>query len=367
MNTNKSGGVGKLVAFFVIAVTMLLAFGLVADGWQLFDENEPDSGKDADKGGETDENTDGNQENEGEDEPDVYIPQYTDILTGYETTEDASRERPIAYVMNPSAPLYGISGADITVEIPVEMGDTRFLAISSGIRELGKIGSLTATRNYISNIAKYFGAIIVANGSDDSVEYSGCDLSSSSFDLTENIGYSYTEYTHFVYTNHDLIRAGIKNAGISSAQTSQVSIPYRFGVSSPGTSTARTVSIAFSDGKTTELYYSDSDKAYTLSKGGVIIKDTLYDKVCKYENVFVLFADTVTYESADGCAMVMNTTDSGIGFYISGGTAKSISWQGSVAGNMVFYDESGEILTVNCGKSYIAFAKSSMISSVTIS
>ena len=372
MNTNKTGGIGKLVAFFAIAVAMLFAFGLVADGWQLFDPNEPDSGEDATEGNETDENTDGNQEPEIPEEPEVYIPEYTDPLTGLETTEESARYRPIAFVMNPQAPLYGISGADILAEIPVEGGETRLLAITSGKKKLGKIGSLAATRDYISNISKFFGAVIVSAGDDDKIEYSGCDVTSSSFDLSKQSGYSYTEYTHFHYTNDDLILAGLTNSGISTMNNAAISLPYRFlpfDAESPiiGTESARCATLQYSESSSTELYFSDDDGRYTLSKGGVIKKDMLNDKPLKFDNVFILFADTVTYENADGSSMIMNTVGGGVGYYLTGGTLTKISWESTLSGSMTFHTEDGQPLTVNRGTSYIGIKKSSKIADVKIS
>ena len=153
MKSLKTNSLQRLLSFLLIAVLLVCVIGFAASGWQSETKDEPDSGKVDDSIDKTDENTDGNQENSDMDESETVILKYTDALTGYETTEEASRERPIAYILNPSAPLYSISAADIAVEIPTEDGDTRFVAISSGIRELGKIGSLSATRNYISNIA----------------------------------------------------------------------------------------------------------------------------------------------------------------------------------------------------------------------
>ena len=45
------------------------------------------------------------------------------------------------------------------------------------------------------------------------------------------------------------------------------------------------------------------------------------------------------------------------GYYISNGAVQKISWEkdgGKESSRLKFYDENGEELTINCGKSYIA-------------
>ena len=366
MNTQKNGNYAKLIAFFLVAVILVGTFGLAAEGWQSTSENESDSGKVDNNSDKADENKD--DENK---EPEVYIPEFVSSLSGLEVTEAISRQRPVCFVMDSSSPLYGISGAEVVVEIPTEDGKTRLLALSSNARELGKIGSLAPTRGYISNIAKYFGAVLVSAGEDGSVQYDSFDISQSHFDTTENTGYSYTEYTHFVYTNGALIGAGLANSNIGTALNNHQQTPYKFSEFGAGkilgTTVARSVILPYSPSSGTELYYSEEEEKYILSKGGVQKTDMLTDKALSYDNVFVLFSDTVTYESALGTEMVMSTATGGAGYYISAGYATAISWQVSSSGNITFFDASGAKLTVNRGTSYVGFIKSSLANSFKFS
>ena len=79
----------------------------------------------------------------------------------------------------------------------------------------------------------------------------------------------------------------------------------------------------------------------------------LTDDALAYDNVFILFADTVTYESASSSQMVMNTAGGGVGYYVTGGTVTAIRYEASLSGELAFYTEGGERLTVNRGTSYI--------------
>ena len=368
MNNAKTSNYGKLIAFFLIASVLVCTVGFAADGWQATTQTKPDSGNVGENTDDADENKDGNDE---PDTPSVYIPEHVSALTGLETTPELAMKRPVCFVMSSTSPLYGISSADVVVEMPTEGGETRLLAFVSDTKDIGKIGSLTPTRKYISNIARYFGAITVANGNDDSIVYEGCDLASSYFDLSIESGYHYTEYTHFLYTNGALIGAGISNANIGTALNTRHTLPYSFtdfgAERVSGTETARSVSIPYSKGSETEFYYSDASGKYTLAKGGAPKVDMLNDETLAYDNLFILFADTVTYESADASQMVMNTVSSGSGYYLSGGTAMAIRYEASLDGEMIFYNESGERLTVNRGTSYIGFVKSSMKSEIRLS
>lgn len=374
MNTSKAGNYGKMIAFFIVAVILLCSFGFAADGWQSL-ATQPDSGKVEDTNDNADENTDGGDENPEvpiePSEPEIYIPEYVNFITGTETSGELARSRPTCFVMSSASPLYGTSGADLIAEFPLEDGTTRLLVFTQDARSLGKIGSIAPSRRYISNVAKFFGAISVLNGYDDTVDYVGCDMTSSAFDLSVHSGYHYTEYTHFAYSNGALINAGIANANIGTAVNARQPLPYTFtpfgGEDILGDTSARSIILPFSSSSETELYYSEEDKTYLFSKGGISKNDMLNDGEVRFDNAFILFADTVTYESAEASEMVMDTVGAGIGYYFTRGTAVKIIWESDAAGTMTFYTEGGEKLTVNRGSSYIGFLKSSMINDVKFS
>ncbi len=369
MNKAKNGNYGKLAAFFLVAVIFLCAFGFAAEGWQTETPNEPDSGDvvpGEDDG--ADENKDGLQDNTQAPEiPEIYVPEHVNPLTGLECDKSTAFTAHTAFTFDTGAPMYGISYADVAIEFPVEDGATRLLAFISDIDKLGKVGSLAPTRGYISNLALPFGARLVALGSDDSINYEYTDVSGSFLNLSESSGYHYTEYTHFNYSNGHLIKAGLS----SKQNPGAPSLPYRFtDFGADKTSyrtTATSVTIPYSKGSETELKYSDKDSKYCFGKNGVGKSDLLTDKAVTFDNVFILFADTITYETAVATQMVMDTVSGGSGYYLTGGTSAYITWSVDESGNYLFADENGEMLTVNRGSSYIGFVKSSMSAEVKIS
>lgn len=372
MNKTKSNSYGKLLVFFLVAIALLCAFGFAADGWQLNTDSKPDSGSADNNNGEADENTNGDTAGDNSEQspnkPEMYIPEYINYITGTETTEQLSLTRPKAFIMSTAAPLYGISSSELMIEFPMEDGSTRLLSFITDTSALGKIGSVTPTRAYISNLAKAFGGILVSNGKDDKRVYESLSILGSHFDFSLYPDYHYTEYTHYSYTNSDLINSGILNANISSLVNSRPTLPYQFvefgNDEVIGDKPALKVTLPFSELSDTELRYSSKDGCYSFMKGGALKKDMLNDKGVSFKNVFILFADSVTYEGEAGVEMIMDTMSGGKGYYLSDGTLMRILWSVD-EGQLTFTNENGETLVVNRGTSYIGFMKSSKINDIT--
>ena len=373
MNNSKAGSYGKLIAFFLVAVIVLCAFGFAVEGWQTRDNT---SGTNS--GINTPGNTQGgdNQSSSAlpvpvpEPEP-PKPPEHTDYITGLEISAEEAGIKHICFTVDSLAPLYGIHGAQMIIEIPIENNDTRYLVFKRESKSIGKIGSIAPTRAYLSTLAKSFSSVLVSLGADDTVNYSATDISGMHFDLTKNTGYSYSEYSKYHYSNGELISAGLTNSGISVLRPTTHVMPYNFteffAEATKGNMPAQSVTLPYGDTASTSLSYSQQNSTYILSKNGSTKLDTLTDSALEFTNVFVLFADSVTYEGEGGSEMVMNTTGSGKGVYLTAGTAQNISWISDASGAMTFLDESGKILTVNRGTSYIGFVKSAKMNDVKFS
>lgn len=364
MKKTKVSGLFRLIAFLLIATVLLCIFGFSAGGWQSMANQDLDSDKAVAPSGDVDEN----KAPPLTENPTPQIRFY-DYLTGLEISEEDSHIRKAAFVMNSSSPAYGLSSGELVIEFPTESGETRLLMYTKAINSLGKIGAIAPTRGFISDMIGSFDGILVAAGCDDTVDYSSYDVSGKLFDLSEVTGYSYTEYTHFIYSNHDLIKAGLTNNGFSLVSGASQPLPYYISTDpdykSGGSVSATSAILSFSDKKTTELYYSKDDARYYLYENGTKKSDALYDKPISYKNVFILYADSVTYETEDSSELIIDTGSGGRGYYISGGVAKEFSWE-NVNGAMKFKNASGETLTVSPGESYIGFLKSSERDSLTI-
>jgi hypothetical protein len=369
----QTGNLAKLVAFFVIAVVITCTVSFAANGWQSFINDEADSDKivaDNNSGSDnSDDNKDG--ENSGEDVPVVLpTPKYYHQITGLETDLESSLKRPLSLCFGSTEPLYGISSSYLTIEFPTEYGNSRFLCFTDEAKSLGKIGSLSPSRGYISNLATYFGGILLSYGKDDTFEYD-CKEPGDILDFSETSGYCYTECNTFVYTNGDLVNAFLNNTRISQASSEICNLPYSF--LEPDVqfkikgNNATTLSITYSDGNSTQLNYSNTDGCYILSKNSMIKNDLLNDKPMKYDNAFILYANSTTYETEENTELILDTYTKGSGIYASNGKYVEMTWERDFSGNLIFLDAEGNRLTVNRGTSYIAFVKASSKSSVKIS
>ena len=354
MKKSKPSSYLKVIAFVLIAIVVISAVGFVSNGWQpIIDPS--------DKG-----NTEGEKPSgsEGEDVlggsqdiPVVVEPKYYSYLTGLETTEQLSRKLPLVFLSDPSAPLYGVSGSPLTVEFPTENG-TRILVFSNSATALGKIGPIKPTRAFASRLLNSFGGVILSLGEDDILDYGASDTEQPAIDLTKLSGHHYTE-PEGSFTNGDLVKAALGIIESPDTVKEGHRLPYCF--ADPDDEIlafdlkANALSIPLGT-ESTELKYDREAKCYQYYKGGTPKQDMLNANTLSYDNVFVLLADSITYETADGTELVMRTDGSGIGYYLTGGTYTQFKWIYE-NGNMIFYDEHDNKLTVNRGTSYLSFVK----------
>ncbi len=373
MNWLKNGNLAKLVAFFVITIVLTCTVAYAAGGWQqpggnnIPDNSDDGTGENIPPNANVDENT--NNTNPPEEIPEIKpVPEFLHSITGLEITKDESYKKPICVVFDPTQPLYSISSAYLVAELPTEDG-TRMICFTDDALKTGKIGSLAPTRGYISNLATYFSGILLADGDDGVVKYESRDLTNGFLDLSENIGYHYVEQGGGMYTNADLLTALIKNTKTSTVKVTSSSSPYEFPeyYSDPvlGKLSSQSIQIKNSKNDTTTLTFSQESGKYQVSKNGTELVDRSNDVTPKYDNVFVLFSDCATYETAEYTECILDTISGGVGKYATGGKYVDISWAVTSDG-LIFLDENGEKLTVNRGTTYISFVKSSLTSDVII-
>lgn len=370
MKTNKtSNGLYRLVAFLLVATVLVFCVGFVASGWQG-DAKTPDSGDTEKNNGKTDENKDGKQPNEKE-EPDpvvpaVIVPEYTDPLSGLEIDAALAAVRPVAFVSDPSAPLYGISAASLTVEFPTEDGKTRLLSFCNEPQKLGKIGSLAPLKGYIQTVAKALGGITVCRGNEETKDTSGThDI----LDLNTTEGYCYTENSVYAYTNADLLTAALINQNLSRNVSVAATVPYQFVPFGQDPiryeKAAASIQIPYSEYYASSYVYDSHSQMYSYHKGGAAKTDLLNGKNIQYKNVIVLFADAITYEYADNTRLVLNTMSCGTGYALTEGTLCTVTWSAQADGSLSVCTENGAPLTVNRGVTSLSFFKSSRRTNVT--
>lgn len=352
MKRSKQSNYLKIVAFVLIAIITVSALGFVANGWQPI-LNPEESGKD-------DDISHDDSGNGGGDIPVDTTPKYYNYLTGLETDEGCANIAPIAFVTTSKKPLYGISSASLTVEFPIEGEDSRLLIFTDSAASLGKIGQIEPTRGYISNLARYFGGILLSNGDEDVIKYDSLSIEDRHIDLSDISGFHYTE-GKIAYSNGDLLQAALRTLEIPLTFDTTPRLPFNFvSAEEPKLSfdiPCRSALIPVDSGVATNLLYNAEDGRYSYYKNDVQITDSLNTAKIEYDNVFILLADSITYESVSGSELVVKTNERGRGYYLTNGSYTEVKWV-TEGGTMTFYDENDNKLAINRGVTYIAFVKS---------
>jgi hypothetical protein len=346
MNTKRTSNLLRSIAFFLTGVILVCTFGFTVDGWMVKEQDVPTQNFPT-----VDEITD-------DVIPEIPVEEekviYYNPITGLETTEELFNLAPLAYVMEKNSPLFGLSGADIIIDIPTEEGN-RLLTIRTDNKNLWKIGSMAPERGYISNLAGFFGASIISLGNDDIIDYESC-IPPSMVNVT---GLSYKEYNSYTYTNSDLLKGSIIEQQFSAT------LPYIHAETEENILFESQGAKAKFDN--TELVYDEETSTYIWFENGEAQRDHINGKTLSFTNCLILFSDSVIYDNQAGTQMVMNTIGTGSGYYLTGGTFTKVNYTSSQSGSMTFYSENGEQLVINRGEIYIRYLKSSMKNNITIS
>ncbi|MBE6635103.1 MAG: DUF3048 domain-containing protein [Ruminococcaceae bacterium] len=377
MKDKKYGNLQRSIAAILIGVVLIFMIGIVASGWQEKQDTLPDGENSGDGGNTTVDADNPNGDTAGNDgtadnntqikDEATKIPEFINYLTGMGCTEDEYGRIPFAFTFESNAPLYGISTSSVTVEIPTENGSTRFLVFSSDALTLGKIGAVSPTRDYILGISKFFSGITVAHGNDDIISYGG--TSDLCIDLSAYKDKLYRENGSNVYLDGQILEELCRLESIDTEIYRSTSLPYSFvdfGKTVYGNTAAVRVALPYAEASETVLSYDTESCKYILSKGGKEKIDILNGSVAAYTNIFVLFSDTVTYETSAGTETVVEAEGRGTGYYVSMGKMIEIRWKTDKNGKLIFEDLNGNKLTVNRGSNYIAYYKSSESGTVVI-
>jgi len=367
MQKETTGSINKILAAVLIGIMLILMIGIVASGWQTDNhgENSGESGNITDNAdnlnGDTDKNSGTADSFLPEQNNPSKIPEYINYLTGLAINEEYVNRIPFAMINNPNAPLYGIYDSELTIEVPTENGSTRFLSYKTDISELGKLGAFSSARNYISQLTRFFGGLLIANGRDDIISYSSLS-SKIDIDLSEHFDVIYKENGKNVYTDSESLFSISKDESIDLISYKRPTLPFEFcdfDSAITGKTAAEQISIPYSNENKTSLIYNPSQSSYILYKNDRVKVDMLNGESVKFKNVFILFADVLTYETAYGTESIVNTATEGTGYYISNGTLTEIKWSVDSSNNLVFKNLNGSKLTVNRGNSFIGYYKSS--------
>ncbi len=380
MNKQSMTRISKFIAFLIVAVIVISVVILTASGENAdnitpnFDKIDStnnstlnDTADKTDKEDGKNDSTTGNEiENSPSDTESSDKPIFYNKITGQECSEEEYNTTAFGVVIDPALHSYGLSYSDISIEFPTESGATRMLFFSSSADTIWKIGGLAPSRQFISAMSSYLGGIIIGNGYDDKISYNMSGIGNF-IDISKHTDCIYQENSAY-YTNENLINIALNRTQLSTSTYQYNSAPYIFSeeATTYGIPGANNIIIPYSPSSATSLVYDKSVMKYVYCKNGETKIDMLTGKDIGYKNVFILFANSTTYENANASELVIDTESGGRGYYFTDGCKTEFTWQKNASGELIFYNIKGEILSVNTGNAYIAFCKATESNNVQI-
>ncbi|MBQ4384281.1 MAG: DUF3048 domain-containing protein [Firmicutes bacterium] len=310
------------------------------------------------------------EESSQEESSQIPVPEGNmNLLTGlYNLSDEAVGKRPVAIMINnhfDSLPQYGIAGADVMMEMLVEHGITRMLAIFGDNTEIPNVCSVRSCRPYYAEFACGFDAIYVHVGGSKAgnamiaslglADFDGQKGDYNMFDRDPN-RLPYYALEHTMYFKGENAWWEIPNYGYREELRETHATPW-FNFRLPDdyqsntTDKAEHIRIDFSeDYYYTDLEYHPEDHKYYKFHSGEIHYDQSTGEQLAYTNVLILQSDE--YYSSDGYRHI--DTMGGEGYYISNGTYEPIKWsRESEYDRIEVTSPDGKEITMNAGTFYI--------------
>lgn len=303
------------------------------------------------------------------------IPENQNLLTGLpDLTDEAIGKRPVAVMVNniPAAmPQYGVEKADIIFEIPVEGDQTRFMALYADYTTVPKICAIRSCRYYFPALSQGFDAFYVNWGIDDSIadylealnldQYDGIYNAGGLFGRDtdrQNQGYSLEHTGYFDGTKFaEVVKKDGKRTDLADDKKDTA---FKFnGLNEqikPSGDACKKVSIDFGAQSATLTYDADSN-TYKKEINGKEQIDGKTGNQLAFTNVFVLETSISVRDDIGHKEIDWDGGEDSVGYYISNGAMQKIHWskeENNENSRLRFYDESGNEISINRGKSYIA-------------
>ncbi len=315
---------------------------------------------------------------------DVTLPEAEEIpegqvrskLTGAWVDEEIGNRRPVAVMLSnveAACPQTGIAMADIIYEAPVEGALTRLMGIFEDYDALDKIGSVRSARNYYVYYAAEYDAIYAHYGQSSFAEGILGSGNIDNLSGLESIGKTVYYRTsdrkapHNAYASAEGITRGIQSKNYRTSYEDDFSGHFLF---------MEEAELLLSDGQpatkvvpgyqinTPYFEYREAEGVYYRYQYGDAQIDDRDQTHLAYKNIILQYTASDMY---DYQCLNLNVSNSGAGMYITNGQAINITWQKeSEWGKTTYYDEHGDELVLNQGKTWICIIQESRIDKVEI-
>jgi hypothetical protein len=287
-------------------------------------------------------------------------------LTGEEGFDEALlTTRPVAVMVNnirAALPQSGLSQADIIYELPVEGGITRLMAVFSDYSKIQSVGSVRSCRHDYVELVLPLNAIYVHFGwstmGKTAVEKYGVDningisMSNTAFYFDKERSQTKSS-EHCWFTSAEYIQKGIDQCGYST-ETDPLDPIFRFAAPGEnvlaGKTAATNVTVPLSGAVTATFTYDSTSGMYKKGQFGQDHIDSLTGKAVEVKNVFLMYTDVATIDASGHKEIAL---ESGTGYYLSNGVSVPVTFRKNGVNDPVkVYDESGQEIEVNAGKSW---------------
>lgn len=294
-------------------------------------------------------------------------------LTGLENGIDQqTAERiPVAVMVSNSynsLPQWGISQADILIEMIAEGRITRFLALFQNPAVLEALGSVRSARPYFIDMAQGFEAAYLHFGG----SVPAYNLIGKRKDLIDmdgiRGGYEGSLFVrdpsrrktigleHSVITSGPRIEEALAGLGRDlTRQNQQPFFPFDPEHSAKDGAYANKVTLTFSNRHKPWFEYDSQSGQYLRYQYGEPQMDAFYDKQVAVTNLIVLHMPLADVPGSELALVEVTTTGQGKGYYCSGGRWVPITWQrDSYDQRLELLDEAGQPLKLAPGNSFIS-------------
>ncbi|WP_455714998.1 DUF3048 domain-containing protein [Anaerosporobacter sp.] len=286
-------------------------------------------------------------------------------LTGEWVPEEVGTKRPYAVMFNNhsiASPQSGTSEASILYEAIVEGGITRLMGIFEQF-STDRIGSVRSARHYFVSFADEYDAIFVHYGqtkyATSKIEQLGVDNLSGLSGIGTTVFYrdNSIKAPHNAFASYEGIKKGTEKLNYRTDYREDSENHFTFYTEDTdlkSDTNANKVTLNFSNFTSPYLVYNSDDKLYYRYQFGEKHIDYNTKEQLAFKNIIVQYVKEWNIDK-NGYQTMDIENSSGKGYYVTNGKAVPITWKKNESTKkMHYYDENGNILTINPGKTYIA-------------
>ena len=285
--------------------------------------------------------------------------------------ESLENQRPVCIMINniiDAMPQSGISQADVTFEMLVEGGITRYMCVFKDYSNIPKLGPVRSARHYYVQVNNMLDGIYTHVGYS---VFAGEELANTGTNNLDGMTDGVTFYRdntrhapHNCYTDSEKLAQGIANAGYRTQYDGPREKMFMFNYEDTpigNGQVANKVTTAYNDSSTRWYEYNADEKLYYRYQYGVEQIDDQTNEQLRYKNLIIMF---VEYNDLIEGLQDINWDKTGTGFYVCDGEYVAINWRKD-NGVLKFYTLDGSQLKMNPGKTFVTVFDEDKQSQVT--